>query len=208
MDRPIKQLSNINTAFKMVRGFALLVCIAAFLMVAIIFAYHRHEIRKNNEQIYLLAHDQVLQAVSSNRQSQLSVEAKNHVRMFHHYFFSLAPDEELINRQIQQAFYLADQSAKKAYDNLHEKGFYNQLLAGNVSQDIEMDSLNLNMASHPYSFTYYGKQKIVRTTSEVIRVLVTRGRLREIRRSEHNPHGFLIEQWETIQNNDIKVTKR
>ena len=204
----IKQLKNIQTAFQMVRVFALIIAIGAFLMTAAVFIYHSHELSILNQKVYVLANGQVLEAFASNREAQLEVEANSHVTRFHQYFFELSPDEDLIASQINAALYLADQSAKRAYDNLKEKGFYNQLLAGNVSQEIEMDSIQLNLDSHPYEFTYYGKQKIVRTTSEVVRVLVTRGRLREVARSTHNPHGFLIERWETLLNEDIKVTKR
>ncbi|MCH7408985.1 conjugative transposon protein TraK [Belliella sp. DSM 111904] len=208
MYKPIKQLGNINSAFSMVKSVAIVTCVGAFMMTVLIYFLHRNEVHKINQQVYIMAHDQVFQAIASNRDAQLQVEAKNHVRMFHHYFFSFSPDEEYIHKQIKRAFYLADQSAKKAYDNLQEKGFYNQVLAGNVSQEIEMDSLKLQMDSHPYHFTYYGKQKIVRTTSEVLRLLVTQGKLRAVNRSENNPHGFLIEHWETINNQDIKVSKR
>lgn len=206
--QPIKQLKNIQTAFQMVRGFALLIAGGAFLMTAAVFIYHSHELKSLNQRVYVLANGQVLEAFASSRDAQVEVEANSHINRFHQHFFELSPDEQLIANQINAALYLADQSAKRAYDNLKEKGFYNQLLAGNVSQEIEMDSIQISLEAHPYEFTYYGKQKIVRTTSEVIRVLITRGRLREVARSTHNPHGFLIERWETLLNEDIKVTKR
>jgi hypothetical protein len=42
----------------------------------------------------------------------------------------------------------------------------------------------------------------------VTRDLVTEGWLRNISRSDNNPHGFLIERWNTIDNRDLKVENR
>jgi hypothetical protein len=42
----------------------------------------------------------------------------------------------------------------------------------------------------------------------VTRDLVTEGWLREVNRSDNNPHGFLIERWAIIENRDLKVEQR
>ncbi|MDP3180258.1 MAG: conjugative transposon protein TraK, partial [Bacteroidota bacterium] len=40
------------------------------------------------------------------------------------------------------------------------------------------------------------------------RSLITEGALRNVSRSDNNPHGFLIERWNTIENRDIKTENR
>jgi len=53
-----------------------------------------------------------------------------------------------------------------------------------------------------------GYAKIIRSTSIVTRDLLTEGWLRNINRSDNNPHGFLIERWNILENKDNKVEKR
>ena len=53
-------------------------------------------------------------------------------------------------------------------------------------------------------FRYYGKLKIDRRSSTVVRSLITEGYLKEIPRSDNNPHGVLITNWKTLENKDLQ----
>ncbi len=106
---------------------------------------------------------------------------------------------------ITKALYLADGSAKTQYDNLRESGFYANLIAGNISQQITVDSIQLDMNQYPFGFKCYATEKLIRTSSTVTRSLVTQGSLRNVARSDNNPHGFLIEKWETLENKDLNT---
>jgi hypothetical protein len=66
----------------------------------------------------------------------------------------------------------------------------------------------VNTAVEPYLFRCYATLKIIRSTSAVTRSLITQGYLRNVSRSDHNPHGFLIERWETLENKDLKIETR
>ena len=136
------------------------------------------------------------------------VEARDHIRMFHHYFFTLDPDDKVIEDNITKALYLADGSAKRQYENLKENGYYSNIIAGNISQQVSIDSLALNTDNYPYYFHCYATQHIIRTTSIVTRSLITEGYLRSVSRSDNNSHGFLIEKWRTIENKDLKTITR
>jgi len=104
---------------------------------------------------------------------------------------------------VTKALYLADISAKKQYDNLRESGYYNNLISANISQEITVDSIRLDVNSYPYQFTCFATEKLVRTSNTITRKLITRGRVRDIEtQSDNNPHGFLIEDWEILENND------
>lgn len=160
------------------------------------------------QKIYILANGKALEAYASERKDNIPVEARDHVKTFHQLFFTLTPDDKAIRQQIGRALYLADHSAKREYDNLSEKGFYVSIVSGNISQKIEIDSVAVNLDQHPYFFRCYATQNITRTTSTVSRSLITEGYLREISRSDNNPHGFLIERWTTMENRDIKIQNR
>ena len=199
---------NIDRAFKHIKYFSLLVIIVSAFLSAFVM-YNSYKLAsQTQEKIYILANGKALEAYSSNRKDNIPVEIRDHVRMFHHYFFTLDPDEKVIESNITKALYLADGSAKKQYDNLKENSYYSNIMSGNISQEVDVDSVYVDINRYPYYFRCYGTQKIIRPTTIVNRNLVTEGFLRNVSRSDNNPHGFLIEKWVTLENKDIKTENR
>jgi hypothetical protein len=82
------------------------------------------------------------------------------------------------------------------------------MISGNISQDIEVDSVRIDIDQYPYYFRCYSSQRIIRATSIAIRRLVTDGYLRNVTRSDNNPYGFLIEKWNTLENKDVRTEAR
>ena len=107
----------------------------------------------------------------------------------------------IITNQIWRLQY--NESAKRIYYDLKENGYYSGIISGNISQTLHVDSVTVNINEYPYRFRCYATQNIIRTTSILKRSLITQGSLRNVSRSDNNPHGFLIERWETIENKDI-----
>ncbi|MDQ6609867.1 MAG: conjugative transposon protein TraK, partial [Bacteroidota bacterium] len=159
-------------------------------------------------KIYILGNGKALEAYASERKDNIPVEAKDHISTFHRFFFTLDPDEKVIQSNITKALYLADVSVKREYDNLRESGYYTNIISGNISQQVSVDSILLNINVSPYYFRCYATEKIIRTTSIAWRSLVTEGYLRNVSRSDNNSHGFLIERWLILENKDIKIEKR
>ncbi len=202
------KMKNIDTAFRHIRLFSIVVVICS-VMLSCFIAYKSYELANNvQSKIYILANGKALEAYASDRKDNIPVEARDHVKTFHQYFFTLDPDEKVIKSNITKALYLADASAKRAYDNLKENGYYTNIISGNISQQIKVDSTKVDINEYPYYFRCYARQSIIRTTSIVSRSLVTEGYLRNVSRSDNNPHGFLIERWTTIDNRDIKTENR
>ncbi len=203
-----KQMKNIDSAFKYVRTFSMLLIIAC-VGICCFSTYKSFQLVSHiQSKIYILSNGKALEASIGERKDNIPVEAKDHIKTFHQYFFTLDPDEKLIQTNITKALYLADISAKRQYDNLKESGYFTNIISGNISQTISIDSVMVDLNQTPYYFRCYGTQSIVRTTSTVTRSLITEGYLRNISRSDNNPHGFLIERWATILNKDIKVQNR
>lgn len=203
-----KKMKNIDSAFRHIRMFSLLF-LAGCIAISLYALYTSYEATTNmQEKIYILANGKVLEAYASERKDNIPVEARDHIAVFHHYFFTLDPDDKVIQANITKALYLADASAKQQYDMLKESGYYSNLIAGNISQEIGADSIEININVYPYYFRYKGRQKIIRPTSIVTRSLVTEGYLRNVARSDNNPHGFLIEKWRTLENLDINIQTR
>lgn len=204
-----KQFQNIDSAFKHVRAFSLIFLLAN-CTICIYTLYKTSQVLKAGQnKVYIIAGGKLMEALAMDRHEKLPVEIRDHVKMFHYYFYSLEPDDKVIKSHITKALYLADGSAKAEYDNLNETGYYSGLQSGNISQQVEEpDSIQVNMDQQPYYFRYTGKLRIIRATTITTRSLVTEGYIRFTTASDNNPHGFLIERWKILDNRDVTIEKR
>ncbi|MEO7044497.1 MAG: conjugative transposon protein TraK, partial [Ferruginibacter sp.] len=184
-----QKTKNIDSAFRHIKTFTLLLVTGCLLLCGFVLFKSYQLSERMQDKIYVMAGDKVLEAFVSNRKDNIAVECRSHVTTFHQYFFTLDPDEKVIDGNIRKALYLADGSAKRQYDNLKETGYYSNIIAGNISQQVTVDSVVVNLQSEPYFFQCYGTRKITRPNSIVTRNLITQGYLRNVSRSDHNPHG-------------------
>jgi conjugative transposon TraK protein len=202
------QAKNIDTAFSHIKTFSVVLIICTLCICGFALYENHAVIAESQERIFILANGKALEAYGADRKDNIPVEARDHISMFHHYFFSLDPDEKVITTNISKALYLADGSAKRQYENLKESGYYTSLISGNISQQIFIDSIVVSINSYPFYFRCLATEKLIRTTSVVTRTLITEGYLRNTERSDNNSHGFLIERWEIIENKDLKTENR
>ncbi len=202
------KMKNIDTAFTYIRGFTIVVVIGCIALCGFVL-YKSYQLAAiMQSKVYVLANGKAIEAMAEDRKENIGVEARDHVKMFHQYFFTLDPDDKVIQANIAKALYLADASAKGEYEDLKESGYYSNIIAANISQQITVDSVVVNTDQYPYWFRCYGTQKIIRATSISFRSLITEGFLRNVSRSDNNPHGFLIERWTILENKDIKTEGR
>lgn len=198
------QFKNIDTAFKHIKRFSIFLIIANAITICFTIYNNNRIIDKAYQRIFVLYNGKVLEAIASDRKSNLPVELRDHVKTFHHYFFDLSPDDKAIRASINKSLYLADESAKKQYDNLRESGYYNNLISANISQEITPDSIKLDVNLYPYQFTCYATQKLIRSSGTTERKLITQGFIDDIKnQTDDNPHGFLIRNWEILENRDL-----
>ena len=58
-----------------------------------------------HQKVYVLDSNVPILVNRSDMSETLDVEAKSHVEMFHHYFFTLAPDDKYIKATMTKAMY-------------------------------------------------------------------------------------------------------
>lgn len=163
-------------------------------------------VANSQRSIYLLDHNIPILARQTDMQVNRPAEYKAHIDLFHSLFFSLTPDDNYMEYQMKKAMYLVDESGMQQYNDLKEKGFFNSILSSSSVLTLETDSIALDMPNN--YFRYYGKLKIDRRSSTVIRSLVTEGYLKDIPRSVNNPHGVLITGWKTLENKDLQNVEK
>ena len=125
-----KSLKNIETSFKQIRLFTLVVvCLCALLAgYSVWSAYSFAEAQR--QKIYVLDGGKSLMlALSQDLSQNRPAEAKEHVRRFHELFFTLSPDKSAIEGNISRALLLAD---KRTVKHIGSKAFGIQYLLKGV----------------------------------------------------------------------------
>ena len=193
-----KSLKNIETSFKQIRLFGIVFVVMCTLITgyAVWNSYTFAEAQR--QKIYVLDGGKSLMlALSQDLTQNRPVEAREHVK-----------DKNAIESNIKRSLFLADKSAFNYYRDLSEKGYYNRIISGNISQTIQIDSVSCNFDVYPYAVATYARQMIIRESSVTERSLVTRCRLLNAVRSDNNPHGFMMESFEITENKDLNTIKR
>ena len=85
---------------------------------------------------------------------------------------------------------------------------YEEVLARNINQRVEVDSIRCDFDRYPYEVTTYARQFIVRPSNVTERNLITTCTLQNAVRSDNNPQGFLMEHFLVRENRDIQTYKR
>jgi conjugative transposon TraK protein len=173
-------------------------------LIACTYAYK--QVAGSRKSVYILDNNVPILAKQTDVEMNRPAEYRADVDLFHSLFFSLTPDDKYIEYQLKKAMYLVDESGVQQYNNLKENGYFNSILSSSSVLTLQTDSITLDLPNK--HFKYYGKLKIDRRSSMVVRSLITEGDLKDIPRSDNNPHGVLITNWKTIENKDLENVQK
>src|SRR5690606_6268709 len=196
-------IKNIESKIKLATVISVLSLVVSLAIVIAVIIFTSKQMADSRKSIYILDKGTPILAKQTDQQVNRPVEYKAHVDLYHSMFINLSPDNDYIEYQMKKAMYLIDESGIQQYNNLKEKGFYNNIMASSSVLSIMTDSIQLDVPNKYFKF--YGTQRIDRRSSYVIRTLITEGYLRDVPRSQNNPHGIIIERWRTLENRDIST---
>lgn len=204
-----KSLRNLETSYRNIRILAF-VSVAVFGIITLSALGFAYKVKTDSEsRIYVVEQGKsLIAALRNDVRENRPVEGKDHIRRFHELFFTLDPDSKAIEEHIKEALPYADESASRLYLDTKEQGYYSNLIQASASQEIQVDSIQLDMNQYPYAFRTFARQQIIRLTNITTRRLVSVGYLRNVSRSEINPHGFLIEKFAIVDNTDLEERLR
>lgn len=194
-------VKNIEQRIKINKIVSISTILFACIIVVVGFLFSYKLIEDSKKSIYIIDNGVPVLAQQTDALINRPVEYKAQIELFHKLFFTLAPDDSYIKENINKSLYLIDDSGKKEYANLREKGFYNQIIASSSMVSVKTDSIKINPANN--SFLYFGKQMINRKSGIITRKLITEGFYKDIIRSPNNPHGVLIESWRVLDNEEL-----
>ena len=208
MDNLIKYFDNIDSSFMKMKflTIASLICAGCVCVLSVGIAAWSSEHARDS--VYVIEKGSAVMARRSHEDANRDMEAADHVTRFHELMFNLSPSSESIKRNVDRALLMSDRSAYDYWMDLSERGFYQRMVSANVSQEIVVDSVKVDMQSYPYGAITYGKLFLLRESNITSYQFESTCRLVEVERSPSNPHGMMIEKFLVTRNDNLGTRKR
>lgn len=207
-EKIIKKFDSIDGNISRMKVVTVIIaCIMGFVMVgSVVSALYYADVK--SEQIYVLDQGRSLIAMQTTDKATKHQEILQHVKLFHQYFFNLAPNEESIKRNMEHAYHLCDGSARKYFNDLQESNFYNRLISNNIVQYVDIDSVAVNTKVYPYEAKTYATMTLQRATTLTYYELVTICQLVDTQRSESNTNGLMMENFTVLSQKKVDTKYR
>ena len=206
-----KILNDISKRESTWKNVGILMVIGSFIVSISCMYLNYVTVKESKERIYVWVNDFQLAAVrSGDIRESIEVTSRGHIKRFHELLFILEPDTEDIKENIEEkALFMIDDSGSRFYNYMEEKGYYKNIVAGSYSTDIKVDSISVDFRKYPFSWTFYGKQKIIKKKTITYRNLITKGKIREAAKvTDNNPLKFMLENFEVVDNMDIETINK
>lgn len=194
-------VKDIEKKIKINKTISLATIFFSVVIVIASFFYSYKLVEDSRKSMYILDNGVPILVKQTDELLNRPVEYKSQVELFHRLFFTLAPDDKYIKENVEKSLYLIDDTGKKEYTNLREKGFYNQLVSSSSMMTMNTDSININLGQK--KFIFFGRQVINRKSAIIIRKLITEGDFEDVVRTPNNPHGVILKNWKILDNSEI-----
>jgi len=190
---------------KLLTGMTIALCsIVAVVSVLASYSFAREQ----KAQIYVLDKGQSFLALQSDGMVTKDLEIIDHVTRFHELFFNMAPNANAIIQNVNRALVLSDRSVYDYYSDLSEQGFYARLVQANITQQMVVDSVKVDISTYPYTARCYAHQYMIRESNITTYDFESTCQLMETQRSQDNPHGLMIEKFVVVRNESMGTKKR
>lgn len=208
MDNIVKYFGGIDQELKSRKGLVIAtLCFAAAICIGVIVVSFQF-VRDCRDTVYVVDKGSTIMASIADGDVQRDLEVEDHVRRFHELMFNLAPSSESQKRNLEQALHMADRSAYDWWQDQSESGYYARLISANISQEIQIDSVQFSMQLYPYPARLFGKVYLTRESNITAYDFVSECRLSDVPRSRSNPHGLMIEKFTVKRYESLGTRKR
>ncbi len=157
----LQSLNNMDKVFRQSRILTI-VCVIGMVVVSLTSVSYVYSAQRQQSQIvYALIGDNAVSLSAVDVLENRPVEANNHVELFHRRLFGLDPDREVIDRNLNAALSMADNSVQTLVDAYEEDGDHR----GDQQHMLDSRSLRIHLRGygHPaYDFRDTGELTITR----------------------------------------------
>ncbi len=167
-----------------------------------------NQIEESRNKVYLLNQGNALDLVRSrNEKDNIVAEIKSHIGMFHEFFYNLDPDPIDIKTRINKSLFLIDESGALIHSKREEILYYHKLVDGSISSRVYIDSIIPTLSSdNVYHCKIIARQKLIRSSKTTEKHIDAECSIRNVARTDNNPHGFLIQQYRLINTSPVNET--
>ena len=204
----LDSLMNIDTAFKKTRLIAILSLALSFLFGVTVMVVAMSMVSKGKGKIYITnGYGNTLTAYQIAANENREAEVKAQVRTFHSLLYDISPDPSEIEKSLNEVLLMGDASVKAFLDKRGD-AYYKKLISNSAEIKYTLDSVKVNTKIYPYKAVQYGKEVVQTSVGFLVKNLVTTLDLREVARTDVNPHGLLIGNYEVLKNNRLRFVER
>lgn len=209
MNKILSITKDIEKSFRSQGRLALVAVAGSLVVTLVVCVWALTFAERQRQKIYVLDEGKsLLLALQTDAILSKDVEIRDHVTRFHELMFTLSPQKQTIQENLDRAFNLADRSAWEYSQDLAEKGYYSRLVSANISQQMIVDSVRFVGSGYPYQVRTYARQYVVRESTVSQYSFVSTCQLINAGRSDANPHGLIIEKFKVVENNLVETRKR
>ena len=209
MNKILGITKDIESSFKRLSSLTLVSVAGSLIFALVVGLYALSFADKQRQKIYVLDQGKsLLLALQTDAIMSKDVEIRDHVTRFHELLFTLSPQKQTIQENLDRAFNLADRSAWEYTQDLAEKGYYARLISANISQQMIVDSVKFVGNGYPWQVETYARQYVVRESTVSQYSFVSTCQVLDGRRSDVNPHGLLIEMIKVVKHDLVETRTR
>lgn len=205
----VRMTESISESFSKMK-FVTLACIAGIVLTAVLcVGYTIYTVTDLGRKIYVLDKGQVLTASRQDQSITRIDEVRAQSERFHTFLFTVSPNREIVEQNIENALKLcADKSAYTYWNDLQEDGFYRRVAQSNAIQEIVVDSVQVDMKSYPYRLATFSTIFLTRPSVVTKTSLVTTLSMIEVPRDEFNLNGLKVENFTVVRREEMERRKR
>lgn len=175
------------------------ICTSTILLIGLGYLYLT-ETKKHEDKIYVIADNGRFMANQTTSDILYDFDMKNHLKVFCQNMF--AYDQYNYNTNIETGLNLIDVlGGKRIYNDIKTSGVYENLKKYNARTKINIDSIKIDMTSRPVGAIVYLTQTVIYSDQSAKLPIAAKMSLVSANRSEKNPFGMLITNFDYIPYN-------
>ncbi|WP_207435965.1 conjugal transfer protein TraK [Sabulibacter ruber] len=191
-------VKDLNTSFNTMRTIAL-ACITGFVVVAVSAGYGFYRVTQEaGRRVYVVTDSGSAVALAVRGDTHTPFEARNMVKGFMKTMFG--HDQYTFKQNLDAALPLIEGAGgRRIFENFSRGQVLQNYQRYSARSVLDVDSIHLDMRTRPYSGRVYTRQRIfIGDQQRQSLPLAARFRLVETERSEENPYGLLITDFDYI----------
>jgi len=197
----MSNIKDLNTSFKTMRTISL-ACIIGFVVLAISGGYGFYKVTQDaGRRVYVVTNSGSAAALAVQEDTHTPFEARNMVKGFMKTMFG--HDQYTFKQNLDAALPLIEGAGgRRIFENFNRGQVLQNYQRYSARSVLDVDSIYLDMKTRPYSGRVYTKQRIfIGDQQRQSLPMAAKFNLVETDRSDENPYGLLITNFDYIAYN-------